>query len=40
MTPEEEYYTSLLALTELLKYGTTTLVDPGSTKHQDACIEA
>jgi len=40
MTPEEEYYTSLLALTELLKYGTTTLVDPGSTKHLDACIEA
>ena len=40
MTPEEEYYTSLLALTELLKYGTTTLVDPGSTKHLDTCIEA
>jgi cytosine/adenosine deaminase-related metal-dependent hydrolase len=40
MTPEEEYHTSLLALTELLKYGTTTLLDPGSTKHLDACLEA
>ena len=40
MTPEEEYYTSLLALTELLKYGTTTLLDPGSTKHIDACLPA
>ena len=40
MTPEEEYHTSLLALTELLKYGTTTLLDPGSTKHIDACLSA
>ncbi|MDP6714078.1 MAG: amidohydrolase family protein, partial [SAR202 cluster bacterium] len=40
MTPEEEYNTSLLALTELLKYGTTTIVDPGSTKHLGACLEA
>ncbi len=40
MTPEEEYYTSLLAITELLKYGTTSLLDPGSTKHVDACMRA
>lgn len=40
MTPEEEYYTSLLALTELLKYGTTTILDPGSTKYLDACYPA
>ena len=29
MRPEEEYLTSLLALTECLKYGTTTIVRPG-----------
>ncbi len=40
MTEEEEYYTSLLAITELLKYGTTSFVDPGSTKHIDACMKA
>jgi 5-methylthioadenosine/S-adenosylhomocysteine deaminase len=40
MTPEEEYATSLLAVTELLKYGTTCLLDPGSSKHLDACLEA
>ena len=40
MTPEEERLTSLLAITELLKYGTTTFVDPGSTKHIDACLDA
>ena len=40
MTPEEEYYTSLLAITELLKYGTTSFLDPGSTKHVDACMRA
>ena len=40
MTPEEEYYTSLLAITELLKYGTTSFLDPGSTKHLDACMRA
>ena len=40
MTPEEEYYTSLLAITELLKYGTTCFLDPGSTKYLDACMEA
>ena len=40
MTDEEEYYTSLLAITELLKYGTTCFLDPGSTKYLDACVQA
>jgi cytosine/adenosine deaminase-related metal-dependent hydrolase len=40
MTDEEEYYTSLLAITELLKYGTTCFFDPGSTKYLDACVQA
>ncbi len=40
MTPDEEYCTSLLAITELLKYGTTCFLDPGSTKHLDTCMEA
>ena len=40
MTADEEYRTSLLAITELLKYGTTTFLDPGSTKHLDACLPA
>ncbi len=40
MTEEEEYATSLLAITELLKYGTTCFVDPGSTKGLDSCMQA
>ena len=40
MTPEDEYSTSLLAITELLKYGTTTFVDPGTTTHLDVCLDA
>ena len=40
MTEEEERLTSLLALTELLKHGTTTLLDPGSTKPLEACMAA
>ena len=40
MNEEEEYYTSLLAITELLKYGTTCFLDPGSTKFLDACMQA
>lgn len=40
MTEEEEYLTSLLGITELLKYGTTTFVDPGSTKHIGSCLRA
>jgi 5-methylthioadenosine/S-adenosylhomocysteine deaminase len=40
MSEEDEYATSLLAITELLKYGTTCFLDPGSTKFLDACLEA
>ena len=40
MTPNEERLTSLLAITELLKYGTTTFVDPGTTQDVDACMDA
>ena len=40
MTEEEEYWTSLLALIELVRSGTLTLVDPGSTKYIDACLQA
>ena len=39
MTAEEERLTSLLGITELLKYGTTTLVDPGSTKYIESCLD-
>ena len=40
MTPHEERLTSLLAITELLKYGTTAFVDPGTTQDVDACMDA
>ena len=40
MTEEDEYHTSLLAITELLRYGTTCFLDPGSTKFLDACLGA
>jgi 5-methylthioadenosine/S-adenosylhomocysteine deaminase len=40
MTEEEEYWTSLLAIIELVKSGTLTFVDPGSTKFLDACLQA
>jgi 5-methylthioadenosine/S-adenosylhomocysteine deaminase len=40
MTEEEEYYTTLLGLVELLRNGTTCFVDPGSTKFPDACLQA
>ena len=40
MNEEEEYYTSLLAITELLKYGTTCFLDPGSTKFLGSCLQA
>ena len=40
MTPREERLTSLLAIAELLKYGTTTFVDPGTTQDVDACMDA
>ena len=39
MTEEEEYATSLLAITELLKSGTVSFLDPGSTKFLDACMQ-
>src|SRR5262245_32325703 len=40
MTEEDEYDTSLLGITELLKYGTTCFLAPGSTKFLDACLGA
>jgi 5-methylthioadenosine/S-adenosylhomocysteine deaminase len=40
MTEEDEYYTSLLGITELLKSGTTCFLDPGSTKFLDVCLQA
>lgn len=40
MTEEEEYHTTLLGITELLRYGTTCFLDPGSTKFLDACLQA
>lgn len=40
MTAEEEYLTSLLGITELLKYGTTCFLDPGSTKYPSVCLQA
>ena len=40
MTEDEEYYTTLLGLVELVKGGTVAFVDPGSTKYPDACLQA
>ena len=40
MNQEEEYHTSLLAITELIKSGTTCFVDPGTTKFIDSCMQA
>ena len=40
MTAEEEYLTTLLGVTELLKYGTTCFLDPGSAKFLDAVLPA
>ena len=39
MTADEEYATSLLAIIELLKGGTVTFLDPGSTKYLDVCLQ-
>jgi 5-methylthioadenosine/S-adenosylhomocysteine deaminase len=39
MTEEEEYWTSKLAIIELLRSGTVSFVDPGSTRHVDACLQ-
>lgn len=40
MTESEEYLTTLLGLAELLGTGTTTFVDPGTTKYPEACLAA
>jgi 5-methylthioadenosine/S-adenosylhomocysteine deaminase len=40
LTEEEEYWTSLLAIIELVRSGTVTFVDPGSTRFIDACLQA
>jgi cytosine/adenosine deaminase-related metal-dependent hydrolase len=40
MTEEEEYWTTLLGLVELLRNGTTCFLDPGSTRFVDACLQA
>jgi cytosine/adenosine deaminase-related metal-dependent hydrolase len=40
MTEEEEYYTTLLGIIELLKNGNTCFVDPGTIKFPDACMQA
>ncbi|MDQ6671488.1 MAG: amidohydrolase family protein [Chloroflexota bacterium] len=39
MTEEEEYWTSLLAVIELMRSGTVSFLDPGSTKYLDACLQ-
>ncbi|MGH7350000.1 MAG: amidohydrolase family protein, partial [Candidatus Rokuibacteriota bacterium] len=40
MTEEEEYHATLLGLVELVRNGTVCLLDPGSTKFPDACLQA
>jgi 5-methylthioadenosine/S-adenosylhomocysteine deaminase len=40
MTEEEEYFTTLLGLLELVKNGNVCFLDPGSTKFPDACLQA
>jgi cytosine/adenosine deaminase-related metal-dependent hydrolase len=40
MTEEEEYYTTLIGLLELVRNGTVCFLDPGSTKFPDACLQA
>jgi 5-methylthioadenosine/S-adenosylhomocysteine deaminase len=40
MTAEEEYFTTLMCLNELVRGGTTTLVDPGTTQFPEACMAA
>lgn len=40
MSEEDEFFTSLLGITELLKYGTTCFLDPGSTKFLNVCLQA
>ena len=40
MTEEEEYLTTLLGILELLQNGTTSFLDPGTTRFPDACFQA
>jgi cytosine/adenosine deaminase-related metal-dependent hydrolase len=40
MKPEEEYYTSLLAIAELLKNGCTCILDPGTITSLDQGLKA
>jgi cytosine/adenosine deaminase-related metal-dependent hydrolase len=40
MDEDEEYATTLLCLTELVKYGTTCVLDPGTVKFLDPCVDA
>ena len=40
MSADDEYATSMLAIVELLKYGTTTFIDPGTTTHVEECLAA
>ncbi|HZW58362.1 MAG TPA: amidohydrolase [Nitrososphaerales archaeon] len=40
MTPDEEYYTSLLAMAELLRNGCTTILDPGTAKSLPKMLSA
>jgi 5-methylthioadenosine/S-adenosylhomocysteine deaminase len=40
MTEQEEYLTTVLGILELLQNGTTTFLDPGTTRFPDACFQA
>ena len=40
MTEEEEYLTTLVGILELLQNGTTSFLDPGTTRFPDACLQA
>lgn len=40
MTEEEEYLTTLLGILEVLQNGTTSILDPGTTRFPDACLQA
>ena len=40
MTPQEEYATTLLGLAEMLMTGTTSFVDPGTTRFPEATMAA
>ena len=40
MTEDEEYLTTQLGILEMLQNGTTSLLDPGTTRFPDACFQA